>query len=48
MAHPSQPLPVIGTSKLARLIATARSAHITLQREDWYALWTDAKGHAIP
>lgn len=48
MAHPSQPLPIIGTNKIERLIATAKSADIKLEREDWYALWTAAKGHGIP
>ena len=35
MAHPSQPLPIIGTNKLDRLIATAKSSEIKLEREDW-------------
>jgi predicted oxidoreductase len=48
MAHPSQPIPIIGTNKLDRLIATTKSAEIKLDREDWYALWTAAKGHSIP
>ncbi|MCA1964506.1 MAG: aldo/keto reductase [Prosthecobacter sp.] len=48
LAHPSRPLPVIGTNKLDRLCATARAAQIQLEREDWYALWTAAKGHGIP
>lgn len=48
MAHPSQPLPIIGTNKLERLIATAKSANLKLEREDWYGLWTAAKGHGIP
>ncbi len=48
MAHPSQPLPIIGTNKLERLITTAKSAEIKLEREDWYGLWTAAKGHGIP
>jgi predicted oxidoreductase len=48
MAHPSQPLPIIGTNKLERLIATAKSTAIKLEREDWYALWTAAKGFGIP
>ena len=48
MAHPSAPLPVIGTNKLDRLVQTAKSAEIKLDREDWYALWTAAKGHGIP
>lgn len=48
MAHPSQPLPVIGTNKIDRLEAAAKAATIKLEREDWYALWTAAKGHGIP
>jgi predicted oxidoreductase len=48
LAHPSQSLPVIGTNKLDRLEATARSMDIKLEREDWYALWEAAKGHGVP
>jgi len=48
MAHPSSPLPVIGTNKIDRLEAAAKAAQIKLEREDWYALWTAAKGHGIP
>lgn len=48
MAHPSQPLPVIGTNKIDRIEAAAKAATIQLEREDWYALWTAAKGRGIP
>jgi predicted oxidoreductase len=48
MAHPSQPMPVIGTNQLERIEQIARAAHIQLEREDWYALWTAAKGHKVP
>jgi predicted oxidoreductase len=48
MAHPSAPLPVIGTCKPERIVQTAKAAEIKLEREDWYALWTAAKGHGIP
>lgn len=48
MAHPSQPMPVMGTNKLERIQHTAKAATIPLEREDWYALWTAAKGHGIP
>lgn len=48
MAHPSQPLPIIGTNKLERLLATAKSADIQLEREDWYGLWEAAQGQSIP
>lgn len=48
MAHPSNPLPVIGTNKLERIESAAKSVEIQLDREDWYALWTAAKGQGIP
>jgi len=48
MAHPSGPVPIIGTNKIERIESAAKAADITLEREDWYALWTAAKGHKIP
>ena len=48
LAHPSQPLPVIGTNKLERLQSAAQADSIVLEREDWYALWEAAQGRRIP
>lgn len=48
LAHPSSPLPVIGTNKVARIQSVAKAASLTLEREDWYALWEAAQGHPIP
>lgn len=48
MAHPSLPLPVIGTNKIERIQSAARSVEISLSREDWYALWEAAQGRHIP
>lgn len=48
MAHPSCPLPIIGTNKLERIQACTKAAEIKLEREDWYALWVAAKGHGVP
>ena len=48
LAHPSRPLPVIGTNKLDRLQSASQADAIELQREDWYALWEAAQGHQIP
>ena len=48
MAHPAGALPVIGTHRLQRIRGAAATADITLEREDWYALWTAAEGHPIP
>lgn len=48
MAHPARPLPIIGTHRPERIRAAAEAMDIQLEREDWYALWTAAKGHRIP
>lgn len=48
LAHPAGPIPILGTHKLERIKAAARASSIALEREDWYALWTAAKGHSIP
>ena len=48
LAHPAGPVPILGTHRLERIEAAARAAAISLEREDWYALWTAAKGHPIP
>ena len=48
MAHPSCPLPIIGTNKLERIQAVVKAADIKLEREDWYGLWEAAKGHGVP
>ncbi len=48
LAHPSHPLPVIGTNKLERLQSAAQADAIILEREDWYALWEAAQDRKIP
>ena len=48
LAHPSRPLPVIGTNKLDRLKSAAQADGITLEQEDWYALWEAAEGRRVP
>ena len=48
MAHPSRPVPVIGTNRIDRIESAAKAATIILEREDWFGLWVAAKGHGIP
>jgi predicted oxidoreductase len=48
MAHPSHPIPIVGTNKIERIESAAQSANIILDREDWYALWIAAHGHRVP
>lgn len=46
--HPVGGVVVIGTHKFERICAAATAVEIQLDREDWYALWTAAKGCSVP
>ena len=48
LAHPSHPLPVIGTNNLEHLQSVAQAEAIKMECEDWYALWEAAQGRKIP
>lgn len=48
LAHPSRPIPIIGTNKIERIRSAAGADAIELEREDWYALWEAAQGRRIP
>lgn len=48
MAHPSRPVPIIGTNRIERIQSAAKADTLTLEREDWFALWEAAQGHRIP
>ncbi|MDE3125069.1 MAG: aldo/keto reductase [Bacteroidota bacterium] len=46
--HPSGILPVVGTTKIERLIQAKNAASIQLTDEDWFQLWVAANGEEIP
>lgn len=48
MAHPSRPMPVVGTNRHDRIKSAARAASLVLTRHDWFRLWVAATGHGIP
>lgn len=48
MAHPSRPLAITGSNRISRIESQARAAAIEMERQDWYALWSAAKGHPVP
>jgi predicted oxidoreductase len=48
LAHPSRPLPIIGSNRVERIRSAAAAVDIVLEREDWYALWEAAQGRRVP
>ena len=45
--HPSGTLPVIGTTKIERLLQAKAAASITLEREDWFKLLMASTGEDV-
>ena len=48
MRHPAKIQPVIGTTNIDRIKASAQAVQVTLTREDWYALYANARGQEMP
>jgi predicted oxidoreductase len=48
LKHPSNPLPIVGSSKIERVRASLAAEKLELTREHWYAVWEASKGHRVP
>jgi predicted oxidoreductase len=46
-AHPSNIIPVIGTTKFERILEAKKSMEIKLTREDFYKLWCASTGNEV-
>jgi predicted oxidoreductase len=46
-AHPSQIVPVIGTTKLERIKEAKKAMEVELSREEFYKLWTASTGKEV-
>ena len=48
MKHPVKIIPVLGTTKIERIIAAKKSIEINLTREEWHMLLRASTGHDVP
>lgn len=48
MQHPARPMPVLGTGRIERIRAAVDAETITLDRQQWFALWEASTGHEVP
>ena len=48
LAHPSGIIPVLGTTKVERLLQAKEARKIELEREDWFKLYTASLGEDVP
>ena len=47
LAHPVRVLPVLGTNNLDRIGRISDALKVTLDREDWYEIYTAALGREV-
>ena len=47
-AHPSRPVPIVGSQRPDRLAAAAAAPRVRLGRDDLYGLIEDARGYEMP
>lgn len=48
LRHPSRPHPITGSGRIDGLRDAIAALDVTLDAEDWYAIWTASKGHPVP
>jgi len=48
LQHPSGIRPVLGTTKVERIRSAVKAQEISLNREDWYTLWSASTGQRVP
>jgi predicted oxidoreductase len=48
LKHPCRPYPITGTGRVESLRESVAALDVKLDAEDWYAIWTASKGHAVP
>lgn len=47
MAHPSGIIPLVGSNNAEHVAEAAGAASLTMTREEWYRLWTAARGKRV-
>jgi predicted oxidoreductase len=48
LAHPAQPIPIVGSQRIERIRAATDAFKIRFERRDWYAVLTAARGAPLP
>lgn len=48
MAHPSSPIPILGTQRVDRIVAAGAALSVRLDRSEWYELYQAGTGEPLP
>ncbi|WP_431243308.1 aldo/keto reductase [Flavobacterium sp. P21] len=48
LKHPAGVIPIAGTVNIARIQALLKAVELDLDKEDWFAIWTESMGDDVP
>ncbi len=48
LQHPAKIIPVAGTVNVARIQLLMKATQLELEKEDWFAIWTESMGNKVP
>jgi len=48
LRHPAKVIPIAGTVNVARIQALMKAVELQLDKEDWFAIWTESMGNKVP
>ena len=48
LQHPAKVLPIAGTVNVARIQSLMKATELHLDKEDWFAIWTESMGNEVP
>ncbi|MDN3675178.1 aldo/keto reductase [Flavobacterium branchiarum] len=48
LSHPAKVIPIAGTVNVARIQALTKAVELKLEKEDWFAIWTESMGDDVP
>jgi predicted oxidoreductase len=48
LQHPAKAIPVAGTVNVSRIQLLIKATGLELEKEDWFAIWTESMGNKVP
>lgn len=48
LKHPARVIPIAGTVNVARIQSLMKAVELDLEKEDWFAIWTESRGEDVP
>lgn len=48
LQHPSKVIPIAGTVNVARIQSLMKAVDLQLEKEDWFAVWSESMGRDVP